>query len=363
MVCFPSATFYWLKILAKEEDSVTHENSGRFRSQRPRIKSCVNPATAPSYVSVLGTIYTTEQSPESLKHRPLRLAKQTNKQTIRQPLDRHTECVWGPFPGRGPGRWRRWPKAGGKAERATPGRPAYRSITPRPISVGDCEGRGARRAGGRRGEPDSLTDGQPARARGKPSIPRKAAAGRGQHAGGGAGPAWLCGDPGPRPVAAAAPLSTGPGGAGMRQQEGLLRDPALPGAPASIRLPRAQPGSCPHLAGVAAASANRELGVSAARAAGERPPPPPPGARGGEGRGVRGLVCCLRQGCVCCPRPPPGARHSARPLARRRLPARPPASGLEHLPPCAAPAHRPAPRLRVPPEAGAPSATELSPPM
>lgn len=81
MVCFPSATFYWLKILAKEEDSVTRENSGRFRSQRPRIKSRVNPATAPSYVSVLGTIYTTEQSPESLKHRPLRLAKQTNKQT------------------------------------------------------------------------------------------------------------------------------------------------------------------------------------------------------------------------------------------------------------------------------------------
>lgn len=81
MVCFPSATFYWLKILAKEEDSVTRENSGRFRSQRPRIKSRVNPATAPSYVSVLGTIYTTEQSPESLKHRPLRLAKQTNKRS------------------------------------------------------------------------------------------------------------------------------------------------------------------------------------------------------------------------------------------------------------------------------------------
>lgn len=247
MVCFPSATFYWLKILAKEEDSVTRENSGRFRSQCPRIKSCVNPATAPSYVSVLGTIYTTEQSPESLKHRPLRLAKQTNKRSA-SPWTGTRNACGGRFPaeargggGAGPRRAAR-PSGRLQAGRLPAPAAAYRSITPRPISVGDCEGRGACRAGGRRGEPDSLTDGQPARARGKPSIPRKAAAGRGQRAGGGAGPVWLCGDPGPRPVAAAAPLSMGPCGAGMRQQEGLLRDPALPGAPASIRLPRAQPG-------------------------------------------------------------------------------------------------------------------------
>lgn len=166
---------------------------------------------------------------------------------------------------------------------------------------------------------------------------------------------------------------------------------------ASIRLPRAQPGSCPRLAGVAAAGADKELRVGAAWTAprGAAPTPAAPG-RGvgawgcGPGPRIRGIGM-LSQAGVFLPPPTKASREHPGPTAahrspghvhaprlagcflpgtrpRARAPARPRAA------PCPARLVLPAPhrrrhryeaprppRLRVAPRRGAPSVTECPP--